>query len=237
MCRITLKGDRYIFATGQFVNPESWNSKKQIVKSNSSDSEQINKYLALIKHNLNEACLSLSISNKEFTVNEVYQLYSGENKVADKATLLQVFEEHNMKMKKLLGKEYALSTWEKYEEVKSKVKTFVKAKYKKNDYLLSNLNMSFLNDFIFYLKTDLSLKQITINKTIQRVKKIVKLAITEGLLDRDPFMAYKPSKVDINVVFLTSEELEQVENHIFSQRRLAEVRDCFVFCCYTNLSQ
>ena len=37
------------------------------------------------------------------------------------------------------------------------------------------------------------------------------------------------------VIYLTPEELFELENYLFSQPRLDQVRDLFVFCCYTGL--
>ncbi len=35
---------------------------------------------------------------------------------------------------------------------------------------------------------------------------------------------------------MTPKELETLANHTFSQKRLENVRDMFVFCCYTGLA-
>ncbi|MFH4294019.1 phage integrase SAM-like domain-containing protein, partial [Acinetobacter baumannii] len=89
------------------------------------------------------------------------------------------------------------------------------------------------DDFDFYLKTEKNNKQITINKTIQRLKKIIKLALGEGYLSRDPFILYHPKRVEKKIVYLTKEELTELENHKFIQKRIQQVADMFIFCCYT----
>ena len=38
------------------------------------------------------------------------------------------------------------------------------------------------------------------------------------------------------MVYLNKEELELVEKHKFAQMRLEQVRDMFIFCCYTGLA-
>jgi integrase/recombinase XerD len=89
---------------------------------------------------------------------------------------------------------------------------------------------------IFYLKSELGHKQITINKSIQRVRKIIKLALAEGYLQKDPFIMYRPKRYMNQVVFLSKEELQVLEGYQFAQKRLTQVRDMFVFCCYTGLA-
>ena len=73
-------------------------------------------------------------------------------------------------------------------------------------------------------------------KAIQRFKRIVKIGITEGYINKDPFIMYKCKNPKSKVVYLTKEELAKLEEYTFSQTRLGQVRDMFVFCCYTGLA-
>ena len=45
---------------------------------------------------------------------------------------------------------------------------------------------------------------------------------------------YKTVKKEI--VFLTTEELKRLEESDFKMERLNQIKDCFVFCCYTGLA-
>jgi integrase len=95
--------------------------------------------------------------------------------------------------------------------------------------------MKFLNDFDCYLKSEKKHKQITINKSIQTLRKIIKLAMAEGFIITDPFLMYRPKKFVTKVVFLSVDELELMKEYIFRQLRLQQVKDMFIFCCYTGL--
>ena len=53
MCRLTYNKVRKTFSTGQFVNPDRWNSKQQLVKPPEPDSDYINNQLSLIKTKIN----------------------------------------------------------------------------------------------------------------------------------------------------------------------------------------
>ena len=92
------------------------------------------------------------------------------------------------------------------------------------------------NDFEYYLKVEKKQAQITINKSIQRFRKPVKVAVAEGYLDKDPFMLYKTKSAKKEVVFLSVEELKILEGYEFSQPRLEDVKNMFIFCCYTGLA-
>ncbi|CAI8327934.1 MAG: Tyrosine recombinase XerD [Polaribacter sp. SA4-10] len=175
------------------------------------------------------------MNSKSFDAGDVYLQFKGESTKENK-TFLEVFKLHNNRMERLVGKEYTKSTLHKFKEAKMHVGNFLKSSYKKSDILLEAIKSNFLNDFDFYLKTEKNHQQITINKSIQRVQKIVKLAVAEGFLKKDPFMLFRPKRVELKVIFLTDEELKTLENYTFSQLRLQQVKDLFIFCCYTGLA-
>lgn len=233
-CRITYLGARKIFSTGLFINPNNWNNTLQKAIPPDTEHQQINTQLSLIKQEINQAFLFLQVQKEQFDVDDIYLKYKGED-VKQAKTLMEVFTMHNTKMNALVGIEYTKSTYSKFTEAKQHIEDFLIYQNKKKNILLEDITLKFLQDFDYYLKTKKSFKQITINKSIQRVRKIIKLAIAEGYLFTDPFLLYKPKKVISNVTYLTTEELFELENHIFSQPRLDQVRDMFVFCCYTGL--
>jgi len=234
-CRITFNKSRKEFSTGLFIIPDKWNSKQQQAEPPNKENNIINSHLSLIKNNLNQAFLLLQINKGIFDVDDVYLQYKGENVKTEK-TISDVYEMHNSRMEKLVGIEYSKATHRKFIESKNHTLNFVRFQYKKQDFLLTDLNLKFLQDFDYYLKSEKHQKQITINKSIQRLRKILKLALAEGFIMIDPFMMYSPKKVLINVVFLTFEELELLKNCNFSQKRLQQVKDMFIFCCYTGLA-
>ena len=80
------------------------------------------------------------------------------------------------------------------------------------------------------------MQQSTINKTLQRFKKMINFAVAHEYLDRNPFLMHKPKAVKKEVIFLSKAELEDLEKKEIANKRLEEVRDCFVFCCYTGLA-
>jgi len=50
------------------------------------------------------------------------------------------------------------------------------------------------------------------------------------------FVLHKANKPKVQVIYLSEPELISLENHQFSQEGLQQVRDMFVFCCYTGLA-
>ena len=233
-CRLTFQEKRKQFATGLFVNPDCWDNRKQEAKPPDKESKFINSQLSLVKQKINQAFLMLQIQEHGFTVEDVYRLYKGE-KLQKEYNVVEYFESYLNKLKTLIGIDIKQSTWNKFYYVKNDIKAFIKWEFKTHDYPLKKLQLQFLDDFEYYLKTVKKQKQITINKAIQRFRKPIKIAVAENYLDKDPFMLFKSKSVKKEVVFLSAEELQLLEKYEFAQNRLAFVKNLFVFCCYTGL--
>ena len=234
-CRITYNKKRKQFATGIFIFPKDWNSKSQVVKKTEPSSRNYNTQLSLISQKINEAFLMLQILPNEFNVDDVYKKYKGED-TKDEITVLGAYDLHNEKMKKLIGVDFNKLSWSRYVESRRKIAEFIKYKYKKSDLKLKQLDLKFIKNLEFYWKTEKNLRQATIYRSMQRFKKVVQFAIDENYFQSNPFGLYKNKKYKGAIVYLTEPELKKLMNHEFTQKRLEQVRDMFVFCCYTGLA-
>ncbi|TXE08549.1 site-specific integrase [Gelidibacter salicanalis] len=234
-CRLTYLEKRHAFNTGLFVNPKFWVSKNQQVLSTSSQHDYLNKQLQLIALKLNQSFLELQINQNEFTVRDVYKQYKGET-IQKEYDTVQFFQEFLTSQEKLIGKEIKFVTWKKFDYVKNDVQSFIKWKFKVSDYPLKSLQLQFLYDFQYYLMVEKNQKQITINKSLQRFRKPIKIAIAEGFLEKDPFLLYKAKTVKPIVVFLDTDELSRLEFKVFDHPKLQLVKNLFIFSCYTGLA-
>ncbi len=234
-CRITFCQKRKQFATGIFVNPDFWDRKTKMIKPTETNSIYKNSQLSLIKQKINQAFLLLQMQGKEFNVNDVYIQYKGGKQKTEK-TLQDIMTYHNNRMKKLIGIETTFTSWEKYHQTQNHITSFLKSKYKKKDYLIKDLNEQFLYDFEYYLQTEKKFKASTIYKSIQRFRKMIRLGISMNYVPKDPFMLFKAKRYKKEIIYLTVNELDKLKKHQFHQERLNQVKDMFVFCCYTGLA-
>lgn len=234
-CRITYNRQRKEFSTGIFINPDHWDRRRRAAFENTENGDYINKQLGLIINKMNQAFLFLQVHPGSFNVEDIYSIYRGE-KVKHDYQVVEYFDLFLDQLKLLVGIDLEQVTWNKFMYIKNDVKAFVLWKFNRIDYPLNKLKMQFLRDFEFYLKTVKQQRQITINKSIQRFRKVIKNAVGEGFLMKDPFMLFKVKGIRKEVVFLSPEELRSLEQFDFSQHRLTMVRNLFVFCCYTGLA-
>lgn len=239
-CRITYNEGRHEFATGLLINPNTWYSKLQHAKPPNEENNFVNTQLSLIKNKINQAFLFLQMKGSNFDVNDLYLIYKGEKPKKENG-ILEVYTEYNNKIKKLIGKDIELVTYNKYLESYNHLKDFVRFKFNSADLKLKDVKSNFLDDYDYFLKTQKGkgkqgLSQSTINKAIQRFRKTLKYAISEGYLEKDPFIMHTAKVVKKNIIFLTHEELLQLENHQFKTDRIQIIKELFLFCCYTGLA-
>ena len=217
------------------MNPDYWNASKQKAHPPNKENKQINTQLSLIKQDINQAFLFLQVQEKNFDVDDIYRQYKGENIKEDKS-IMEIFNLHIAKQEKLIGISTTRVSVRKFYQTKTHVKTFIKWKFNKSDYLLKDMKMSFITEFEYYLKAEKKFEQNTIHKTLQRFKQVVKLAVGLDFLAKDPFLLHKNRKPKKQVIFLSREELLVLENYQFASIRLQNVADMFIFCCYTGLA-
>ncbi|SRR6056297_107604 len=233
--RITYLKKRKEVSSGIFVDSEKWDSKQQRTVLSAIGDNQINLQIEIITTDIKKAYLKLQLSGGEFTVEDIFNNYIGKPTAMEVGTV-EYFKEFLDKKKKLVGIDIQLGTWKKFNYAHQQVKDFIKWKFGKQDHPLSKLKLQFLHDFEYYLKTERKQSQVTINKCIQRFRKPIKEALGEGYLEKDPFLEHNPGRVRKEVIFLSTEELNLLEEHQFTQPRLQLVKDLFIFCCYTGLA-
>jgi site-specific recombinase XerD len=119
---------------------------------------------------------------------------------------------------------------------------FLKGKLKRDDISLSELNYRFITEFEYFLRKhkpvdhQRPMENNTVMKHIERLRKMIKLAVRMEWIEKDPFTAHKAKFIKVQRGYLSQEELELIEQKEFSIERLQQVKDLFVFSCYTGLA-
>ncbi len=234
-CRITYQKIRKEFSTGILITPDTWQSKNQKVSDGNINSEFINTQLNIIEQELNQVYLFLQVNSESFTVIDIINKYKGDT-ISNEVGVVENHRQFCEYLKKLIGKELNKDTYDKYVVYGKHLEDFIRWKFKTSDIQLNSIKSSFLDQYEYYLKTEKSFQQSTLNKVIQRFRRSLKYAISENHLDRDPFMMYKAKRVKKEVLYLSQKQLQDLENKDFGIGRINFIRDLFVFCCYTGLA-
>jgi integrase len=136
----------------------------------------------------------------------------------------------------------AHGTLKNYFTTKKYVDLFLRKHFKTNDIYLSDLNYQFITEFEFFLRATIPLDESNplgnngIMKHIERLNKIARLGVMMEWIPKHPFERYKLRFQKTEREFLTTDELNLLENFCCSSDRLNRVKDLFVFSCYTGLA-
>jgi site-specific recombinase XerD len=232
--RITVAGKRTEMAIQRESNPDIWNKVTGRQQGLKEPTRQLNAYLDSLVSRIYECQNELIRNNVPVTADSIKRRYTGEDEKA--RMLVAIFEQHNDDLKKLIGKEYSASTIIRYKTSLQHVKEFMQKSYGFNDINIKKLDHAFINDFNFYLRTERKCNNNSAVKYIKNFRKVIRLCLFNGWLDKDPFIQFKAKVKEVERVFLSTEELEVLQNKVFKIERIGQVRDVFVFSCYTGLA-
>lgn len=232
--RITINGKRAEISTGKKVLPEKWSVNAGKVKGNSEEAKIINRHLGNMKLKLDKIHDRLEEEDQFISSQILKNIYFGKN--SEQHSLIELFKYHNEQIKAQIGQGYSAGTLERYETSFKHLKAYIKHHFKREDYQLNELNYAFITEFEFYLKSVKRIGHNTTMKYLRNFKKIVLLALKNEWIDRDPFARYQMSLKEVKKDYLTKEELSALYEKEFTIERLEQVRDIFLFCCYTGLA-
>lgn len=232
--RLTVDGNRLEYSTKKFIDPAKWSSSTSRMKGNSEEARSINSILDFIKNKINEIQYELLKGGISFTIEEFKNRLLGTTERT--RTLIPIFQDHNDKIKALIGKEYAAGTLERYETSLKHTKDFLLWKYNVTDIDILKIDHAFITDYEFYLRTVRNCANNTAVKYIKNFNKIIKICLANNWLERNPFANYKSKIKEVERIYLSENEIQEIINKDFGTDRLSLVRDIFLFSCFTGLA-
>ncbi|UEG53371.1 site-specific integrase [Mucilaginibacter daejeonensis] len=232
--RITVDGQRTELTTGRKCEPLKWDGATGRAIGTKQETKTLNAFLENLQYQIFELQRQMTSADETITAETIKNRFVG--KVEKSRNLLVVFEDHNNKMRTLIGQEYEKSTLQRYETCLMHVKNFIEEEYHVSDIPVSKINFAFLNDFEYYLRSVRKCGNNSAIKYIKNLGKIVRICLGKGWLNVDPYINYKPKQKAVHREVLTKEELDCLIKKEFKIERLRTVRDMFVFCCYTGLA-
>jgi integrase len=226
---ICVKGKRRYVSTGREVKPSDFNSKTQPVKGD----KELNEFLKALKirmYFIETTLMSKDVNVSIDTVLDVFR--NGEQERT--MTFLQLFEIHNCNVgKRVKQKLITPTTLSKYEVTKDYVIRFIKTELKKDDILVKDITPSFIDNLFVFLLEFMS--NNTAIQKMKQVKRVIRFAVDEGYIKVSPYkITLKKEKKEVQP--LTIKEVNIIRKKKIDIKRLAQIRDLFVFECYTGLA-
>lgn len=234
--RVTVDGKSADISLKREIDTSSWNPERECVKGSRDEIKSPNTYIDLVRSKLTNCYSELKIQKDHVTAVAIKNLFCGI--VKEEHTLLSLIEYHNTHLNSFLE----WGTMKNYGTTQKYIELFLKEVYKTSDIPLSRLNYSFVINLEIFLKGRQPVDHHkpcghnTVLKHIERVRKMINVAIKNEWLERDPFAKYRARFIKNDREFLSQQELELLENKEFKIVRLQWAKDLFVFSCYTGLA-
>lgn len=234
--RVTVNGKRTEISVKRSVNATEWDERKGMAKGSRKETIELNMFLNQFKAKIINAYQHMVLNDVVIDGPAIRDRVLGTNNLAP--TLLSLIEYHNEQQLHKL----APGTMKNYHTTQRYVKKFLREKLYRNDIVLSQLKYQFILDFERYLFNYVPkdhqkpLNNNGIMKHIERLRKMINMAVKLDWLVKDPFASFKKHFEKTERESLNIQELTALSNKEFSIERLRHVRDMFLFSCYTGLS-
>lgn len=230
--------NKFVYSTGQKINPKFWNDKDQKAKETSKFPEypEFNNYLNTLRYKTQDIYRKFLIENPSFTKEDFKKeldISLEKEKRKEKPNLMQFIDEF-IKNRELSGKPNG--SIQVYKKTQKHLKDYCK-KYGAINY--ESINLEFLEKFQRFLYSEPRLLSVNYSlKLIQNLKLFLNEAKELEYHNNDAYKSRKFTikKEEITHIYLTLEELERMYNEDLKENsKLERVRDTFIVGCFTGL--
>ena len=233
MVRVSIGGEKAEFSSLAFVKPETWSPLGKVL-GRTKEAQQINDSLDKIKIALDKHYKAILEKDGYVTPNKLKDTYLGKD--IRKTTVLSLYNVKVEQKRNLVGKTIRSTTLSKYLATTKRVADFMAYKYKKDDMPIRDVDFQFVTDYEVYLKSVCECGHNSTVKHLRYLKQVVTNALKNRYITNDPFddytLGYKPVKKE----FLIEPEIKELMKKKFMAKRLEEVRDVFLFQCFTGIA-
>jgi site-specific recombinase XerD len=233
--RITINGKRTEWSVQRQWESQKWIQKLGRASGTKLEAAELNNYLDIVHGSIYNVQKEYALSNEQISSGQVKAKLL-QRQSERKHKIIEVIIYHNEQFAKLVGSEYSSGTFKKFKTALSSLRNFIKWKYDKDDLSISEINHLFITEYEFFLKSIQKLQHNSAMSNMKKLKKIVRQCVANEWLNIDPFKSYKITTRETNRNFLLKNELDLLVRKDINIPRLDQVRDIFVFSCYTGLS-
>ncbi len=232
--RITVNGIGQETSLKRSILPHLWDTKRNKSKGKDTDAIELNNYLNSVRGQIYTYQQDYQENGINPTSKMLVNSFAGLG--AKQWKLIELFKEHNSNMERLIGIDYSKLTLQRYKAGLDHVETYCKMQYNNTELLLTEVNHKFITGFEFYLKTTAKCQHNSAMKHVKALKKIVRIALANDYIRKDPFASYEITTKNVDRDFLSPVELDRLIEKNITIERLEIVRDLFLFQCYTGLA-
>lgn len=235
LARLTVNQEKIHFSTTKSILPERWDTPNHRTLGRTQEEKAINQALDELKASIHRHFFDLQSAGETISAYKIKSLLfsTDEKKNISVEKLFDLFICDYEKL--VLTQDYGKESFFRYKVCKDRVMHFIQKEYKTGDLPLTDINKRFLDKLYLYLRTERKLNNNTAVKFLHRFSSVYKMARDNGWVSGDPFKLQNLHLDKVDRGYLTQAELDTVMSKEFDTMRLEQVRDVFVFCCFTGL--
>jgi site-specific recombinase XerD len=249
ICRISIEGEIFEeLAIGKKVHLKNWDVEYKKAKGGSQE-KATNQKINEISVDLNRQFIFLQAEYERVTPLMLKNVYKGLPPMLSKGsqkpealiipTLLQVSDLHISNFKKMVEKKLrSKETLKQWNATRKKIEEFLIAQFQLKDAELAAIDYSFAVKFYSYLTVDREkvLGEAAAKKQVKNLKEILTFAETSNWVAKNPIIKFKCGGDETDISPLEYFEVEQIWNKQITIQRMVEVRDAFIFQCFTGFA-
>ncbi|GAB6122431.1 site-specific integrase [Dysgonomonas termitidis] len=235
MVRITINKQMVQFSSKLEVDPNLWDTKLGRAIGRTSDATNLNRLLDNLRSKIDQL-YNRELDTKGYVLPEtIKEKLQGND--PDRKTFMEYFSLHNEQYNLRIGSRTSSKTAQRYELTKNRMSEFLRIKYNIEDIIVQEIDYMFLENFYAYLCNHCGCSNNTAMKFMQRFRTVFNFIINTGYdMKVDPFANFRFHTQKVNREILSKEDIDKIYQKKFSTERLNQVRDIFIFQCYTGLA-
>ncbi len=220
------KKNEFTIPTGFRIERKYWDAERQRVKVSHPNAVYLNSFLERFRQEIEALIMQIKAENPlaDFTLIRRRLLEEIKRREKDFFEVLDEF----ISVKR---KDWASATVKKYKTLHNLLKEF-STQYN-TTVMFSNLNQRFFENFYAFLLQEKKYLNNSIEKVFTLLGTFLRWSAEHGYCEDVPKPKINAKKYDIDIVYLTDDELNRLMDLSLSGT-LEKVRDVFLFGCYTG---
>lgn len=232
---VAFKGERYLFATGRFISLKQWDKNAKRIKhtvDTTIESIADGEWLDEKKINVEQFLKTVIRETKKLSKADILNVIRGESKIqlGENVTLSEIFEDFLKNHKNFKGDQIGKNTRKNYYSLCVHLTKFQGSSLFKPDTYTTERMLEFKE----YLSKEAQLIDSTVSKYLKGLKPFLRYLQKKGHCMKIEFHEIRTPENEQIVVAIDAHELQILENIELENTTQQQVRDLFLFQCYTG---
>ena len=234
MGRITIGKSMVQFSAKCSVQVSLCDTKSARATGKSKAATELNRALDQTTLSIHSHCKGLLAKKEKVSAEEVKNAFQGI--ASGQETLIGYCDKYDKMLAARVGVNITLESYKRYGISFNHVKRFLRTKYNLSDISFQALDYSFIEAFDFYLRVQLKFKPNTIIGIVGHLKIIVKRALNDGIITRNPFIGFSLEGEPLQPKSITGQELNKIMTTPLDSPNRYLGRDMFLFSVFTGIA-